>query len=64
MTPSDPRDPVAVEGDGGLWRVTLTASGHPPVVLGPYHNPDLARTAAARLRDFLTALRTPSEPHP
>jgi hypothetical protein len=41
---------------GGAWFVKLGELVEPPVLLGPYENPALAREDANRLRTFLAAV--------
>jgi hypothetical protein len=54
---TDRSDPITVLSHGGEWHVRLSTPGHPPVILGPYQNPDVARQTAERLRGFLAAFR-------
>lgn len=54
---TDRSDLVTVLTRDGQWHVRLCSPGHPPVVLGPYQNPDVARKTAEQLRGFLAAVR-------
>ena len=56
-TLNDRSNLVTVLSRDGQWHVRLYDPGSPPVVLGPYQNPDLARSMAERLRGFIAAVR-------
>ena len=48
---------VTVLGRDGQWHVRLFTPGYPPIVLGPYQNPELARRTAEQFRGFLAVVR-------
>jgi hypothetical protein len=56
-TLNDQSNLVTVLGRDGQWHVRLWTNGFPPVVLGPYQNPEVARTIAERLNGFIAAVR-------
>jgi hypothetical protein len=49
---------------GGPWFVELTRASAPPVPIGPYENPAIAREQAQHIRDYLAALLGRQTPKP
>ncbi len=49
---------------GGAWYVRLVELADPPILIGPYDNPELARDEMKRLQQFVAALIRESRPAP